>query len=118
MILDFETMNVTEIPHFYGGEKSILAKLSNDGLNKIMVGRVVPGASIGVHTHETSSEIVYVISGSGKADIRFLLFKTLNHLVVHLFILVDMMPVPHERRVELLLRYIMAHKNRLSEGLL
>lgn len=67
MILDFETMNVTEIPHFYGGEKSILARLSNDGLNKIMVGRVVPGASIGVHTHETSSEIVYVISGSGKA---------------------------------------------------
>ena len=48
-------MNVTEIPHFYGGEKSILARLNNDGLNKIMVGRVVPGASIGVHTHETSS---------------------------------------------------------------
>ena len=51
MILDFDTMNVTELPNFYGGEKSILAKLSSDGLNKIMVGRVAPGASIGVHTH-------------------------------------------------------------------
>ena len=67
MILDFHTMDVTELPNFYGGEKSILAKLSSDGLNKIMVGRVAPGASIGVHTHESSSEIVYVLSGNGKA---------------------------------------------------
>ena len=31
-----------------------------------MRGRLVPGASIGLHTHETSSEIIYIFQGSGK----------------------------------------------------
>ncbi len=31
-----------------------------------MRGRLVPGASIGLHTHETSSEIIYILQGSGK----------------------------------------------------
>ena len=34
-----------------------------DGLNKIML---ITGASIGLHTHSNSSEIIYIISGSGK----------------------------------------------------
>ena len=38
-----------------------------DADNKIMRGRLIPGASIGLHTHETSSEIIYILSGTGKA---------------------------------------------------
>ena len=67
MIVDFEKMDVTELEHFYGGEKTIHARLLVDEHNKIMLGRVEPGASIGMHTHDTSSEIVYVLQGTGKA---------------------------------------------------
>ena len=31
------------------------------------VGTLVPGASIGLHTHETNSEIVYILRGTGTA---------------------------------------------------
>lgn len=66
MIIDFKNMQETELPNFYGGEKSFIAKIFNDGKNKILYGRLESGASIGVHTHETSSEIIYILKGSGK----------------------------------------------------
>ena len=37
-----------------------------DGRNKIMRGRLVSGATIGGHTHDTSSEIIFVLSGTGR----------------------------------------------------
>ena len=67
MVVDFKTMQETVIPQFYGGEKETIARLFVDENGKIMQGRLKPGASIGVHTHETSSEIIYVLSGKGKA---------------------------------------------------
>jgi len=36
-----------------------------DELNKIMKGRLVPGASIGMHTHEGNSEIMFITKGQG-----------------------------------------------------
>lgn len=65
MILCFPKMNETAIAQFYGGEKELYAKLFNDGSNKILHGTLKPGASIGVHTHTTSSEIIYILSGTG-----------------------------------------------------
>ena len=67
MLLNFETIPETVIPHFHGGEKEARARMRRDDDNKIMLGRLIPGASIGRHTHENSSEIVYVLSGRGKA---------------------------------------------------
>ena len=32
---------------------------------KIMRGKLIPGASIGLHTHQGTSEIIYVLSGVG-----------------------------------------------------
>ena len=49
--------------NFNGGNKYFKVKTFNDGLNKIML---ITGASIGLHTHTNSSEIIYIISGSGK----------------------------------------------------
>lgn len=43
----------------------MLARMFSDGLNKIMMSRLEPGASIGMHTHEDSSEIILILSGSG-----------------------------------------------------
>lgn len=33
-----------------------------------MHGVLEPGASIGLHTHENSSEVIYILSGSGKVQ--------------------------------------------------
>lgn len=67
MLLDFSAMDETVIPNFMGGEGSVQAKMNVDALGKIMHGVLSPGSSIGLHTHETSSEIVYVLSGTGRA---------------------------------------------------
>lgn len=65
MIIDFDKIAEEERPHFQGGEKSYFAKMYADDNNKIMHGRLVPGASIGLHTHETNSEMIYVLKGNG-----------------------------------------------------
>ena len=66
MRIDFETMETTVIPHMRGGEKEVSAEMFSDGKCKIMRGRLIPGATIGLHTHETNSETLYVLSGTGK----------------------------------------------------
>lgn len=65
MIIDFTTIQEEERPHFQGGEKSYFAKMYADDQNKIMSGRLEPGASIGIHTHVTNSEMIYVLEGTG-----------------------------------------------------
>ena len=67
MLINFNAMDVTEIPNFMGGEKTTRARMRVDELGKIMRGCLEPGASIGLHTHETSSEIIYILGGTGKA---------------------------------------------------
>lgn len=66
MIIDFNNEKATVIPNFKGGEKSISAKMYFDGVNRILHGVLESGATIGLHTHETNSEIIYFISGKGK----------------------------------------------------
>jgi len=43
----------------------MMAKMVVDDKNKIIVGNLIPGATIGKHTHETSSEIIYILEGHG-----------------------------------------------------
>lgn len=65
MIIRFDEMELTVLPGFKGGEKEYQAKMFFDGANRIMLGRLIPGASIGMHTHEDSSETIFIISGKG-----------------------------------------------------
>lgn len=65
MIIDFPNMPVELIPNFKGGEKEFSVQMFNDGSCKIMHGTLIPGASIGLHTHETDAEILFVIAGKG-----------------------------------------------------
>ena len=52
--------------NFNGGEKELLANMFvDDAGNKIFRGKLAPGASIGLHTHETSCEVIYVLKGKG-----------------------------------------------------
>ena len=62
----FDQMNDTVLEHFNGGEGQFVAKMFNDGKSKILRGLLAPGCSIGMHTHKSNSEVIYVLSGSGK----------------------------------------------------
>ena len=64
MLIDFPKMEETLFPNFKGGEKEYAARRFSDGQNSIMRGRLIPGASIGTHTHETSSEMIFILSGT------------------------------------------------------
>ena len=66
MKIMFDQMNDTVLEHFNGGEGQFVAKMFNDGKCKILRGLLKPGCSIGMHTHVTSSEVIYVLSGEGK----------------------------------------------------
>ena len=67
MLIDFSTIHEVKIPGFYGGEGVTAARMYADRHGKIMSGALEPGASIGLHAHEGSSEIVYILSGTGRA---------------------------------------------------
>lgn len=66
MIVDFTEIRQAVLANFKGGEKEMLCKAFADDSVRIMLNTLVPGASIGMHCHETDYEIMYVLSGSGK----------------------------------------------------
>lgn len=65
MILSFDNMEEQIIPNFKGGEKEIKSHMYMDEACKIMRASLEPGASIGIHTHETNSEIIFMLKGTG-----------------------------------------------------
>jgi len=65
MILKYDDIPLVHLPAFKGGEKELAANMFFDGTNRMFRGRLVPGASIGVHTHEDSCEVINVVSGTG-----------------------------------------------------
>lgn len=67
MLIDFKNMEDTVIKNFRGGEKDTCAKMYTDDNNRIMKAVLEPGASIGFHYHDAGSEVVYILSGIGKA---------------------------------------------------
>lgn len=64
-MLKFHEMPDTVLEHFKGGEGSTVTKMFADDLNRIFLGRLQPGCSIGMHIHDTSSEVIYVLEGEG-----------------------------------------------------
>lgn len=66
MTIDFDKMDLTIMPNFKGGEKEFAANMFFDGTNRIFKGRLIPGASIGLHTHDDSCEVIFILEGNGK----------------------------------------------------
>ena len=66
MIIDLKSIPATVTPHFFGGEGQFVANIFKDDDNKVLLGLLAPGCTTGLHTHEGTSEIVYIISGTGK----------------------------------------------------
>lgn len=65
MKIDFSQIEENAILNFKGGEKETFVRAFADESNRILKGRLAPGASIGMHTHETSSEAILITSGCG-----------------------------------------------------
>ena len=64
MKIDFDAIPVAVTPHMKGGEKEVASRRFQDELGGILQGKLIPGASIGTHTHETSSEMIFILSGT------------------------------------------------------
>ncbi len=65
MIIRFDEIAESVLPAFKGGDKEFRANMYFDGHNRLFKGRLVPGASIGLHTHEDSCETIFILSGKG-----------------------------------------------------
>ena len=65
MLIDFVSIPMATIPNMKGGEKEFRVHTFTDAMCKIMRGTLIPGASIGLHTHESNYEVIYIVSGRG-----------------------------------------------------
>ena len=67
MRIDYNTMEEMRIPGMNHGTGEMTAKMSADESGKYILCRIHANGSIGLHRHETSDDINYVLSGKGKA---------------------------------------------------
>lgn len=65
MIIDFDKIAHTTLTEFRGGENSIRTAEYMDDVNRIIKVTLLPGSSVGLHKHPTSSEVIFVITGVG-----------------------------------------------------
>lgn len=69
MLIDFNELKEVLFSGLDGGNGDVHAKMLICDNNRIVTSRLEEGAHIGVHTHDTSYEIDYVLRGNGVAFI-------------------------------------------------
>lgn len=67
MLVNFNTMKEITMPGMNSGSGTMSAKMYADEQGKIIPCSIHAGGSIGLHRHETSDDINYILSGTGKA---------------------------------------------------
>lgn len=67
MRIDFNEAKEMRIPGMNNGTGEMTARMYMDNDGKIIPCKIHVGSSIGLHKHETSDDINYVLSGEGKA---------------------------------------------------
>ncbi|MDD7738586.1 MAG: cupin domain-containing protein [Fusicatenibacter sp.] len=67
MLIDFNNKKETTAPGMNNGTGMMTAKMYMDDQGKIITCSIHAGGSIGLHKHNTSDDINYVLSGNGKA---------------------------------------------------
>ncbi len=66
MVIRQADIEISHLDNFKGGENHLEAKMFFDGTNRILTNaRLIPGASIGMHTHEDSCEVIFILEGCG-----------------------------------------------------
>ena len=63
MLLDFAKIPVEPVANMRGGQGTVLLQKTVQGPVKVMRGVLPPGATIGMHSHETNCEMIYILSG-------------------------------------------------------
>ncbi len=66
MILEKEKLPFMHMDNFKGGEGYVEANGFVNETGKIMFIRILPGSTVGLHTHEGSSEYIYGLTGKAK----------------------------------------------------
>lgn len=66
MLINFEHIEEKVVPKMRGGEGQVASRSYTDENIKIARGLLAPGCTIGLHTHETNSEVICILSGTGK----------------------------------------------------
>lgn len=64
MIIDFKNIETLVHQNFRGGEKEVSLQVVEEGKFKLLQGMLIPGATIGLHSHDINAEIIYVIKGN------------------------------------------------------
>ena len=65
-MIDFKSIPETDLPRFKDGEGTFFARFAGDTGCKILFGRLPAGATIGLHAHEDTAEIIFFLSGTGR----------------------------------------------------
>ena len=66
VIINFNEIKETRLTEFKRGTGTTVARMYVDEKVRIMKGYLEPGSSIGMHTHEGSSETIFILAGEGK----------------------------------------------------
>ena len=66
MLLNFDEMTPVPMEHFKGGVGTLQVRPYDDGNCKVLQMTLPQGTSIGLHTHQGNSEIIFILSGNGK----------------------------------------------------
>lgn len=67
MLINFNEIKEIKAPGMNGGTGEITAKMYMDQYGKIIPCHIHAGSSIGIHKHETSDDINFILSGTGMA---------------------------------------------------
>lgn len=65
-MINFENLDTKILHNFQGGNGDIVAKIHADERNRIVKSVYASGVSTGYHTHDDSSEIIFILQGSCK----------------------------------------------------
>ena len=63
MLIDFNNICEKIFNNYRNGQKDTTLKIFSDNQVRIMLGKLESGASIGLHTHEDNSEVVFILQG-------------------------------------------------------
>ncbi|MBQ9389065.1 MAG: cupin domain-containing protein [Synergistaceae bacterium] len=67
MLIDFNSQKEITFQALNNGNGNVHSKMFMNSSGKIIVTRIEPGASIGLHTQNTGNDINFIVSGNGKA---------------------------------------------------
>lgn len=67
MLIDFNGTRAINCPGMNGGTGTMTIKMNVDDYGKVLECAIHPGGSIGIHRHDTSDDVNFVVSGTGKA---------------------------------------------------